>query len=68
MNDYYVHKYQDDKGDHEVHTSSCHKLPYLENRIYLGEFGNCHDAVREAKKYYSQVDGCVHCSEDCHNS
>jgi hypothetical protein len=65
---YYVHKYKDPQGDHEVHIEGCSKMPLPENRMYLGEFSNCQDAVREAKKYYSPVDGCYYCCSPCHTS
>ncbi|MCB0745963.1 MAG: hypothetical protein KDC90_00735 [Ignavibacteriae bacterium] len=65
---YYVNKNAQANGDHEVHKSDCSFLPKEENRIYLGVFDNCKDAVREAKKYYSQVNGCYYCSNECHTS
>jgi hypothetical protein len=65
---YYVNKNSQDNGDHEVHTRSCSWLPEEQNRIYLGEFSSCGAAVREAKKYYSQCNGCYHCSPACHTS
>lgn len=68
MKKYYVSKIAQPNGDHEVHTSDCYWLPKVENRIYLGQFSNCHDAVTEAKKYYSKVNGCKHCSLRCHTS
>jgi hypothetical protein len=68
MTSYYVNTNAQANGDHEVHTKSCIYLPEAENRIYLGEFSNCHDAVKKAKEYYSKADGCYHCSEDCHTS
>lgn len=51
-------------GEHEVHTYSCTFLPA--NRIYLGDFASCWGAVSEARKYYSNVDGCYWCSNVCH--
>lgn len=68
MKKYYVNKNAQSNGDHEVHTSDCYWLPKAENRIYLGEFYSCTSAVREAKKHYSKVNGCKHCSESCHTS
>jgi hypothetical protein len=65
---YYVNKNSQDNGDHEVHNKDCHRLPDSENRQCLGNFDNCHDAVAEAKKYYSQADGCYYCSAECHTS
>ena len=68
MNAYYVNSEAQDNGDHEVHTSDCFWLPKSENRKYLGEFSNCADAVKEAKKTYSEADGCAHCCPACHTS
>jgi hypothetical protein len=65
---YYVNKNVQSNGDHEVHTQSCSWLPEVDNRIFLGEFDNCKVAVLKAKDYYTQVDGCYHCSNDCHKS
>ncbi|WP_430412526.1 hypothetical protein [Kordia sp.] len=65
---YYVNKNAQSNGDHEVHKSGCSWLPKEENRIYLGSFDNCKDAVKEAKKYYDDVNGCYYCSNNCHTS
>ena len=66
MADYYVNKNAQPTGEHEVHTSTCPYLPNQNNRQYLGTFYNCKDAIAEAKKYYSNVDGCFYCSKECH--
>ncbi|NMH87655.1 hypothetical protein [Flavivirga algicola] len=66
MTNYYANKRAQLNGDHEVHTGECLFLPHDKNRKHLGEFGNCHDAVKEAKKHYSLVNGCYYCSKDCH--
>ena len=65
---YYVNKNAQANGDHEVHTASCAFLPDPDNRLYLGDFTNCRDAVKEAKKHYRQSDGCYYCSPECHTS
>ncbi|MCI5167887.1 MAG: hypothetical protein D3903_17830 [Candidatus Electrothrix sp. GM3_4] len=69
MAQYYVNTKTDTNpnNNHEVHTSTCHKCPSENNRKYLGVFANCQDAVKEAKKTYSNVDGCIHCCKPCHN-
>lgn len=46
----YVNKNAQANGDHEVHATGCSFMAESGNRIYLGEFSNCADAVREAKK------------------
>jgi hypothetical protein len=63
---YYVNKNAQANGDHEVHAAGCSFMPDAENRIYLGEFSTCAPAVREAKKFYDQVNGCYYCSSACH--
>ena len=69
MDKYYVNKNtRNPGGNHEVHKYSCSWLPEPHNREYLGEFANCHGAVKEAKnRGYSNVDGCIHCSPACHS-
>ena len=68
MANYYVNKNAQENNDHEVHKSGCSKLPKVDNRTYLGDYDNCQSAVKEAKKYYSQVNGCYYCSNECHTS
>ncbi len=63
---YYVNKNAQTNGDHEVHKTGCSYMPDAGNRLYLGDFNNCHDAVREAKKHYAQSNGCYYCSPECH--
>lgn len=66
MKKYYVNKIAQSNGDHEVHKEDCSFLPSINNRIYLGEFNNCWEAVAKAKDYYTQVNGCYYCSKECH--
>jgi hypothetical protein len=66
VQDYYVNNRAQLNGDHEVHTAQCFYLPT--DRTYLGRFTTCQEAVREAKKYHSQVNGCAHCSPNCHTT
>ncbi len=68
MAKYYVNKNAQSNGDHEVHKEGCSWLPKTENRIYLGEHTGCKSAVRKAKDYYDQVNGCYYCSNECHTS
>ena len=63
---FYVNTNAQPNGDHEVHRSTCAWLPDVENRIYLGDFATSQAAVREARKYYSQVDGCYYCCPESH--
>ena len=68
MPNYYVNKNAQPNGDHEVHTETCIYLPFASNRLHLGFFTNCADAVKEAKKNYWQSNGCYTCSRPCHTS
>lgn len=65
---YYVNKNAQSNGDHEVHKDGCDWLPELKNRIYLGYFASCDEAVIKASEHYSQVNGCYFCSEECHTT
>lgn len=66
MDVYYVNKLAQATGEHEVHKDPCWYLPIPEHRLKLGLFHNCHEAVAEAKKYYTNVDGCYYCCINCH--
>lgn len=65
---YYVNKNSQSNGDHEVHKEGCSYMPDPENRLYLDNFTNCKDAVKEAKKTYTKSNGCYYCSNECHTS
>ena len=43
---FYVNKYAQPTGEHEVHRSNCAWLPDAENRIYLGDFATSQAAVK----------------------
>ncbi|MDR3583843.1 MAG: hypothetical protein P4L59_00790 [Desulfosporosinus sp.] len=65
---FYVNKNTQTNGDHEVHRSTCSWLPDAENRLYLGDFTTSQVAVKEARKYYGQVNGCCYCCPETHTS
>ena len=66
MASYYVNNNAQNNGDHEVHVYGCGWMP--SSKTYLGEFSSCSPAVTEAKRYYSQSNGCKYCSATCHTS
>lgn len=66
MASYYVNNDSQSNGDHEVHVTGCVFFP--SDRIYLGEHSSCNAAVTEAKRYYSQSNGCATCCPACHTS
>jgi hypothetical protein len=61
---YYVNNQAQRTGEREVHREDCARLPT--QKTDLGFHSNCHSAVRQAQLYYSNVDGCIHCSTPCH--
>ena len=65
---YYVNKVAQPNGDHDVHKATCDWLPNASNRLYLGDFVYSSSALREARKYYTHVDGCYFCCPEIHNS
>ena len=66
---YYVNKNaQSGSRDHEVHNEECDVLPSEENRLALGDFTGCDDAVTEARRHYDDVNGCAFCSPECHTT
>ena len=67
MTFYYVNKNAQIDGTHEVHSQDCIYLPDVNNRIYLGYFNNGKEAVKEARNYYYNVDGCYFCCREAHN-
>ncbi len=66
MADYWVNRNAQTNGDHEVHKQGCSYMP--SDKTYLGDFSTCRSAVTEAKKTYSQSNGCYWCSRECHTS
>ena len=68
MPGYSVNRNAQSNGDHEVHTPGCQWFPATANALYLGSFASCGPAVQEARKYYTQVNGCYFCSNACHTS
>ena len=65
-----VNKNAQSNGDHEVHntTAGCTYLPNASNQLDLGYHDGCSGAVRQAKKSYSQSNGCYWCCTACHTS
>ncbi|MDG6171509.1 hypothetical protein NGA76_10140 [Lactococcus formosensis] len=67
---YLCNKHADNHGLHEVHTSDCHHLPLPDNRIEVGYFSTCREAI-EALENANRgkgftFDGCYYCSPACH--
>lgn len=57
--------------NYEIHNEEiCTHLPIPVNRIHIGYFNNCKDAMASAIKKYpelrSEIDGCYWCCNSCH--
>ena len=65
---YCVNKNAQSGGEHEVHNLNVARgcLPDPQNRQDLGFHSNCASALTAARRYYSNVDGCAHCTPECH--
>lgn len=69
MSYFYVNKNAQSNGDHEVHEKDVCPTPAdVSNRKDLGWHSDCKDAVVEAKKTYSQSNGCANCCPACHTT
>lgn len=66
---YYLNTNTDKNGNHEVHQKGCYWLTLVADPVNLGDHLNCHHALMAARLLgYANVDGCAHCSPDCHSS
>jgi hypothetical protein len=63
---YYVNDNAQSNGEHEVHVPTCDYYAQIKSKTYLGEHTSCAPAVREAKKYYANSNGCYYCCNPCH--
>ena len=68
MTFYYFNSNTDDKGNHEVHTDTCAFLPSVSNRVLIGYYGSCEEAIKQAQSLYPSYtfDGCYFCCHSCH--
>ncbi len=67
---YIVTKKPHENGEHIVHNLGtwCPDLPDSVDQKSLGNFPTCQAAVREAKKFFENINGCIKCSRPCHTS
>ena len=68
MAKYYVNNTAQPNEDHEVHKEGCYWLSLVISKKELGNHLTCHSAVQEAKRTYTQSNGCRTCSNECHIS
>lgn len=55
-------------NNHEVHKETCRELPSPRNREYLGAYSRSEDALKEAKRYFKDADGCRICCPEIHRA
>lgn len=53
-----------ENGEHEVHRTDCALGP--EDKIALGPFPSCFEAVQAARRHYKKVNGCQYCCAECY--
>lgn len=68
MAQFYVNQNQQSSGEHEVHMEGCDFMPFEKNLLELGGHSSCSSAIEKARETYDQVNGCRHCTPDCHTS
>jgi hypothetical protein len=61
MDYYFVNKEALENGDHEIHSGGCRRCSSDRNRIYLGFFLDCGDALTIAGRFYDRVILCRLC-------
>lgn len=68
MTNYIYNRNTDNKGNHEVHTLSCSELPHPINRVNIGNFTSCKEAIThiKASSRKTNFDGCYYCCKECH--
>lgn len=63
---YYVNANAQTGGEHEVHVLGCPTPAREHNRIHLGVFRTCQEALEAARERFAVVDGCAYCLPECH--
>lgn len=70
METYYLDSKAQINGNHEIHKLDCHYFPSAANRIQIGKFNSCDEALTMAKEKYSpsKINGCFYCVKECHTN
>jgi hypothetical protein len=66
MSNFYVRIKPEFNGTNMVHKKGCPFMPDAANRIPLGEFSSDKNAVKEAERFFSRINGCYFCIKECH--
>jgi len=77
MPKYILNRNQQDSAsgmNNELHDETpgvCTRLPLPGNRLDVGYYSNCKDAmaaaVQKYPEYRSSIDGCYYCCRECHS-
>jgi hypothetical protein len=55
---------------HDETPDACNRLPKQSNKLDVGHYSNCHEAMAAARAKYpsmsSTIDGCFWCCPACH--
>ncbi len=65
MDIFYIDLRTKENGENEMHRSGCKHLPEQTKRYYVGLFGTCNEALKEAKKIFPKSNGCPFCCKAC---
>jgi hypothetical protein len=65
MQKYYLNKKPLLDGSYSVHKEGCPFIADTDQRIYLGKFNSCLEAVRTARVICTPSDGCYFCCMSC---
>lgn len=66
MDFYCVDTDAEQNGEHVVHRIKCQCIPM--DKIELGPFPTCYDAVQAARKHYRKTNGCQYCCKECYRT
>ncbi len=66
MKRYVLNTLENSNGDHEVHESSCSRLPSYIYQKDLGYHFTCASAMKAAKAIHESINGCYECNRVCH--
>jgi hypothetical protein len=53
-------------GEHIVHRIKCEYIPA--DKIELGLFPTCYEAIHAARKHYQKINGCQQCCMECYRT
>ena len=66
MSAYYVKPPLSSDKKHVLHRQGCHWMGPISVCRHVGNHASCHGALRIAKRFHRDVNGCVRCAPACH--